>query len=101
MIAGHVEDQAAAAVGAAAGMMKAARNHHEALLDHLAAMPVDFEIQRTRQPEHQLRMLMAVDDQVVGVLAQGEDRSHLGSRCRVDASGRSLHRHHLRALSQD
>ncbi|MNE61271.1 hypothetical protein D3C80_1564730 [compost metagenome] len=87
LIAGHVEDQAAAAVGAAAGMMKAARNHHEALLDHLAAAPVDFEIQRTRQPEHQLGVFVTVDDQVFGVLAQGKDRSHHGSRYRLSLQG--------------
>ncbi|MNP68487.1 hypothetical protein D3C76_1644520 [compost metagenome] len=86
-------------------MVKTGGNHHEALLDHLTATPVDLEIQRTRQPEHQLRVLMAVDDQVMGVLAQGKDRSHRGSRYRlslqVDESGRSLHRHGLCALSQD
>jgi hypothetical protein len=50
-------------------MVKTGRHHHETLLNNLAAMPVDLEIQRTRQPEHQLRVVVAVDDQVVAVLA--------------------------------
>jgi hypothetical protein len=32
-------------------------------------MPVDFKIQRTRQAKHQLGVVVAVDDQVIGVLA--------------------------------
>ncbi|MCY1448091.1 hypothetical protein D9M71_647390 [compost metagenome] len=87
LIAGHVQDQASTAIGAAAGMVKTGGNHHEALLDHLTATPVDLEIQRTRQPEHQLRVLMAVDDQVMGVLAQGKDRSHRGSFYRRSLQG--------------
>ncbi len=56
-------------MGAAAAVMRTGRYHHEALLHHLAAMPFDLEIQRARQPEHQLGMVMAVGDQVVAVVA--------------------------------
>lgn len=57
-------------------MMEPGRDHDETLLNHLTAMPVDLEIQRAREPEHQLRVVVTVDDQVVSVLAQREDRSH-------------------------
>ncbi|MNG24901.1 hypothetical protein D3C84_1096780 [compost metagenome] len=69
LVARHIQHQATTAVGAAAGMMKTGRHDYETLLHHLTATTVDLEIQRTRQPEHQLRVVMAVDDQVVGVLA--------------------------------
>jgi hypothetical protein len=49
--------------------MRSGRHHRETLLNHLAATPIDLDIQRTRQPEHQLRVVVAVDDQVVSVVA--------------------------------
>ena len=79
LITGHVQYQATAAIGATARMVRAGWHHGETLLNHLAATPVDLEIQRARQPEHQLCVLMAVDDQVVAVLTKGEDRSHRGA----------------------
>jgi len=57
-------------------MMRAAGDDHETLLTHLAALTLDFEIQRAGQTEHQLRVVVAVDDQIVGVLAQSQDRAH-------------------------
>ena len=66
-----VEHQAATAIGAAAGMMGAGRDDHETLLAHLTALALDLEIQRARQPEHQLSVVVAVDDQIVGVLDAG------------------------------
>src|SRR5471032_868126 len=59
-------------------MVKTRGHHDKTLLHHLTATTVDLEIQRAREPEHQLGVVMAVDDQVVAVLAQREDRSHRG-----------------------
>jgi hypothetical protein len=69
LVAGHIQHQATAAIGATAGVMETGRHHHETLLNHLTATPVDLEIQCTRQPEHQLRVVVTVDDQVMSVLA--------------------------------
>ena len=69
LVTGHVQHQAMAAFGAATGMMCAAGHHHQALLHHLAAQAVHLEIQAPGQAEHQLRVFMAVGDQVVAVVA--------------------------------
>ncbi|MCY1176628.1 hypothetical protein D9M73_169090 [compost metagenome] len=79
LFAGHIQHQAAAAIDAATRVMRSGGHHHETLLDHLAATAVDLEIQGAREPEHQLRVFVAMDDQVVAVLAKREDRSHRGS----------------------
>ncbi|ERO61625.1 hypothetical protein P308_08145 [Pseudomonas piscis] len=41
----------------------------------MAALALDLEVELARKAEYQLRMLVAVGDQVVAVVAQGEDRS--------------------------
>jgi hypothetical protein len=65
----HIQHQATAAPRTAAGVMGAGGYHDETLLHHLAATPFDFEVQRAGQAEHQLRMVVAVDNQIVAVVA--------------------------------
>ncbi|MNP87510.1 hypothetical protein D3C76_1884530 [compost metagenome] len=50
-------------------MVGALGDHHKTLLLHLAALAADLEIECARQAEHQLCVVVAVDDQVVAVLA--------------------------------
>lgn len=69
LIAGHVQHQATTAIAAAAGVMKTGWHYDKTLLHHLATAAIDFEIQCTRKPEHQLCVVMAVDDQVLSVVA--------------------------------
>ncbi|MNE50467.1 hypothetical protein D3C80_1450440 [compost metagenome] len=69
LIARHIQHQATAAIGAATGVVGTGRHHHEALLHHLATVAADLEVERARQAEHQLCVVVAVDDQVVAVVA--------------------------------
>lgn len=52
------------------------RNHREGLPQHAAAAPLDLEVEAAAEAQDQLGMVMAVDDLVVAVVAQGKDRTH-------------------------
>ncbi|MNN24474.1 hypothetical protein D3C81_1379090 [compost metagenome] len=80
-ITGHIKDQAVTSGGAAACMVGAARHHDKALAFDPRTTTVKFEVQLPAQAEHQLWMLMAVGDQVVCVVTQGENRA--AAHCRV------------------
>ncbi|MNT31847.1 hypothetical protein D3C72_1677010 [compost metagenome] len=77
----YIKDQAMAASGTAAGMVGTTRHHDQTLTLDPCAATVKFEVQLPAQAEHQLRMLMAVGDQVVCVVTQGENRA--AAHCRV------------------
>ncbi len=82
----QIYHQAAAAVGAGAGVVLVTRHHGESLPGHQAAASAHFEIQAAGQPKHQLRMAVAMGEMVVAVVAQGEDRVH--ANCFPKLAGR-------------
>ncbi len=70
VVIGNIQNQAAATRDAAAGMARFARDHRQLLLLDAASAAVHLEIQLPAQAEHQLGVLVAVDDLVVVVMAQ-------------------------------
>jgi hypothetical protein len=74
MLARHIQHQAVAAGGAAAGVMGAGGTTIKAWRSTRRPGP-DLEVQPPAQAEHQLRVLVAVGDQAVAVVAQREDRA--------------------------
>ena len=70
---GDIDHQTEATLGAAAGMARIAGHDGQKLLLDATALAVNLKIQLPAQAEHQLRVLMAVDDLVVAVMTQGKD----------------------------
>ncbi|MNE27257.1 hypothetical protein D3C80_1206600 [compost metagenome] len=75
IVGGDVQHQAVAAGSTAAGVVAAGRDHHQCLAVKPRAAAFDLEFQAPAQAEHQLRVFVAMGDQVVTIMAQGKYRA--------------------------